>query len=264
MANVNKLNLSYSFDESEPDLFKKVVLPDSKIKDLLKISSFDESSDTSKRIYGRSGKELEKIAKKTFETILRGFYDALSPHAAQVILNDGFLAGGCFKSLVLGEAINDYDIFFCNRESADYFSELFRSMEGHTYTGKKFSVTVTAITGNAVTLFVSGFGEYLKIQLITKYFGSPDEVVSRFDFEHCMSYYKWDYGYKLNFDLISRRDLIFNENCSNPLSAIMRLQKFINQGWNVKPSEIIKIGRAIKSQDFSNEKELADSIFGIY
>jgi hypothetical protein len=272
---ISELKLPYSFDESEPDLLKKVALPESKIQNLLHLKNLEEPRLHPNGYPSKTKQEHEKDVeiklRSVYENILRGFYDAISPKSAEVILNYGFLAGGCFKSTVLRENVNDYDLFFTDREAVDYFIDLFNQtfitedpLSFAGLTGSKFSINLISITENAITVFLAGNGASFKVQLITKYFGNPEDVTSKFDFEHCRAYFKWDQPMVINYDLISQRRLVFNEKCSNPLSSIMRLHKFLSQGWSVKKEEILKIGKAVKSVDFSNEKDLADSIFGFY
>ena len=280
--NKTELNLNHHFDDLEPDLIKRVSLPESKIKSLLLLKENTAKNDDNRlfptgypiKDKARIDREIELKIKDIYENILRAIYDTISPRAAEIILNYGFIAGGCFKSMILNESVNDYDLYFTKKEALDqfigHFNEVFfppinsEMVQFTGVTGQKFSTNLILATDNSITIFISGNGTSIKVQLVTKFFGTPEDVTSKFDFEHCMSYYRWDQPIEVKSDLILKRSLVFNEFCENPLSSILRLHKFLSQGWVIKKEEIIKIGKAIKLVDFSDEKALSALIANFY
>jgi hypothetical protein len=197
---------------------------------------------------------MENKIVSVFELSLAAIYDCLSPEDARIILNYGFIAGGCFSSLYYDEIPNDYDFYFTEKAAADHFFKKFHNVIQYTnFMGKKFSLNVVSLTENAVTLFVSGQGgKSFIIQFVTKYSGTPEEIVSRFDFKHCMSYFKWDQTMHIEEFAIKGRELVFNENAQTPMNSILRIHKLCSKGWFIKKSELIKLGKAISRLNFSD------------
>lgn len=85
--------------------------------------------------------------------------------------HNGFIAGGCFKNIFQKEKIKDIDIFFETEvdfnEANNYFSEhddyIFSYENANTITHK-----------NKVT--------NIRVELIRNTYGSPTEILSKFDF----------------------------------------------------------------------------------
>ena len=97
-----------------------------------------------------------------------------------MVNHHGFIAGGCFKNLFNGESIKDVDVFF--RDNADFrhgveslndceeFEQLYTSENVNAYRHKKSGVTV---------------------ELVQSIFGTPEEIISQFDFTVTkFAYYK--------------------------------------------------------------------------
>lgn len=92
----------------------------------------------------------------------------------------GFIAGGCFKNLFNGEHIKDVDVFFRDRadflhgvqslHDCDEFEPLYKSENVNAYRHKESGVTV---------------------ELVQSIFGTPEEIISQFDFTVTkFAYYK--------------------------------------------------------------------------
>lgn len=255
---INESDLIYDFDHNARNLRDKVSLPETKIRSYLRIFE-------SNRYKTKNCLILEAITEK-YENILAAIYDAFSPEEARLILNFGYFAGGCFASMFHQETVNDYDLYFSNRAVAHHFFEKFRNSESPTYVGKTYTIESSSVTDRAITLFVYMTGSTnhpIRLQLITKYVGTPEEVTSGFDFVHCMSYFKWDRGLVLQEEAISFRQLIFNKNAVTPLNSIMRIHKLCSRGWHIKGEEILKLGESISRLNFK-DSELMNSISFYY
>ena len=142
-----------------------------------------------------------------------------------------FISGGCIGSLLRGELVNDYDVYFYTQKVGDRIVKLYT--EDSSYTSyvklaeapyRDLQVGDKIITENAVTL-KNG------LQLITKHYGEPDVIRNTFDFEHCKPYYypKTDKLY------ISPKQYILNMTkklkLTGPDVIAYREQKFIDRGW---------------------------------
>lgn len=159
----------------------------------------------------KSVKEMIKIETESFLNQLSEFY---SIGVFEDTVKSIFISGGCIASLLQGEKVNDYDLYFKNedvmkdikmiytktslKEQVQDVSENYREVFGED--GK-------LITENAITL-KNG------VQLITKHFGHPDKLRKTFDYVHCMPYYDFEedklYISRVQYDAIINKKLIWN------------------------------------------------------
>lgn len=144
-----------------------------------------------------------------------------------------FVSGGCIGSLLRGESVNDYDVYFFNRSEGEQIVKLYSEDPSYKnevaiYDEKYRDVggpSGMLITENAVTL-------KNKIQLITKHYGTPSEIRSTFDFMHCLPYYDSRddklYISREQYDLNVNKKLKINNKYSQ---TTHRENKFLKRGW---------------------------------
>lgn len=123
--------------------------------------------------------------------------DAIKKNIEEFLLTVGklnfrcefFVSGGCTASLLQNEVPKDYDIYFKYESPAKRIVELYTNDPSYmnevaVYEEKYRDVEIgqMVITENAVTLKNN-------LQLITKHYGTPQEIRSTFDFVHCLPYY---------------------------------------------------------------------------
>ena len=152
-----------------------------------------------------------------------------------------FVTGGCIASLILGDEPNDIDIYFSDKEFGDYMKKLYT--EDPEYMSKVLDIaekyngmssaqdpnavvpSEPCVTANAITL-------KNKIQLITRKYGTPEEIRKEFDFVHCMPYYdsrdKKLYISPEQYDCNVNKKLVRN---NNNLFQPHREDKFLKRGW---------------------------------
>lgn len=142
-----------------------------------------------------------------------------------------FISGGCIASLLLNEPVNDYDMYFTNETSMNFFKEwvttktnnkMVKDVNGN-YDG--FILKGKVITPNAITLSN-------KFQMITVLYGEPKTVTDTFDYEHCRAFYipsdnklfisPSTYNCIMNKKLVKR----------GPERKYSREDKFIKRGWS--------------------------------
>lgn len=158
-----------------------------------------------------SVKSTIKMETESFLYQLGSFY---SKGVLEDTLKNIFISGGCIASLLQGEKVNDYDLYFKTetvmndirmiytktslKDQIEDVSENYREALGTD--GK-------LITENAITL-KNG------VQLITKHFGHPDKLRKTFDYVHCMPYYDFAedklYISRVQYDAIINKKLIWN------------------------------------------------------
>jgi hypothetical protein len=186
---------------------------------------------------------------------------------------NAFLAGGAITSIFTNQPINDFDIFFRDKESFDkakrYFDILVKYDDKST---KEVCVTERAITysrgtqrGSIAKIKQEKYGpsydvkwvdEKTTIQLVDPTFlcGSPEEIFMGFDFTVCMGAFVFKLG-EFVFDKaflrdIARRELIFNKDAQNVVSSLFRAQKYKSRGFTMSPAEEMKLAMVLGSKKF--------------
>jgi hypothetical protein len=171
--------------------------------------------------------QVEKLLNGIFNKFLDSIQDEL---LRGDVAKDAFIAGGCIPSMLADEFVNDFDIYFADvltlaKVQSYYLAEEPNDVPFH----------VVLITKNAINLSD-------KIQLVTRFHGSPEEVVEKFDWAHIKSFF---YRGKLYLDkdvyrLIAEKELIYTGS-DYPLSSMFRLRKYLKKGWNVSTQTMAHI-----------------------
>lgn len=202
-------------------------------------------------------------------------YSITDPVVNGLVSANTLVTGGCFVSMLHNEAVNDYDIYFTNRETslavAKYYAGQYKKRDIHVVESKEdrveFFIRSNGVEGilpaadenedeepqhdetgvddyqpvffspNAVTL--KG-----KIQIITRFYGDAAEIHKNFDFIHCTCSYEWATG-RLNLPTdallaIINKDLIYQHSLY-PVCAIIRTRKFIKRGWKITAGQYVKM-----------------------
>lgn len=106
-----------------------------------------------------------------------------------------------------------------------------------------------------------------KMQLITRFYGTPDEIHENFDFVHCTNYWQSDDNFltlrKEALDAIDEKELRY-VGSKFPLCSALRVDKFAQRGWIIPPEEWSKIARQILALDLEDPKKLQEQLAGYY
>jgi hypothetical protein len=102
--------------------------------------------------------------------------------------------------------------------------------------------------------------------LITRFTGTPEQILSNFDFVHTNNYYKFDTNElvtnKNSLESILTKQLIYNGS-KYPICSLIRTRKFIQRGWNVSAAEYLKMAFQIKELDLYNLNILREQLIGV-
>ena len=115
------------------------------------------------------------------------------------------------------------------------------------------------ISTNAITLSDS-------IQIVTRFYGTPELIHKNFDFVHCTQYY-----------VHSERKVVTNEaallsiqfkelyyvGSLYPLCSLIRIRKFIKRGWNINAGQIVKMAFQVKDLDLYDVNVLEEQLIGV-
>lgn len=241
------------------------------------------------------------------------------------------VTGGCIASMLLKEKVNDFDVYFRDKETtklvAEYYLKKFKEntkvlsiinanmyvdaqedrvsiyvksagvatensdktsygyfemmpdYEAENYTHKVVgeiedtydetneqaqevednSYRPVFLSTNAITLSN-------RIQIITRFFGDPEEIHKNFDYVHCTNYWKsWDNELVLKQDALEAilaRELRY-VGSKYPLCSILRMRKFIQRGWTINAGQILKAVMQLQELDLKDIDVLRDQLTGV-
>lgn len=115
------------------------------------------------------------------------------------------------------------------------------------------------LSDNAISL--SG-----KIQLVIRFYGSPEDIHTNYDFVHAMSYWtSKDDELVLPakaLEAILTKELIYFGS-KYPLASIIRTRKFIQRGWSVNAGQYLKMILQLSELDLTNIEVLTDQLVGM-
>jgi len=198
----------------------------------------------------------------------------------KLIKRDVLVSGGSIVSLLLGEEVNDYDLYFKTTETAERLLSFYLYVadasdvkvlvegsrvkpligdRGQIVCDGKENYAVRCITDNAITLNND-------IQLIIRFTGSSHEIHKNFDFVHATCVYDFCDN-KLNLPeaaltSILAKDLVFI-NSVYPVAALLRIRKFINRGWRISAGQMVKIILKTNKLDLYDLETLKDQLIGV-
>lgn len=247
----------------------------------------------------------------------------------ELVKRNTIITGGSIASMLLQEDVNDFDVYFRNKETAlavaryyvDYYTA---ANEMHHKNGTKVLIEVrdepervkifiksagmategdnddyqyfesqpdeaaenyvdelikavadvddlqhkeeqrkhyrpVFLTANAITLSD-------KIQIVTRFFGEPDQIHENYDYVHCTNYWSsWDNHLELRpkaLEALLARDLRY-VGSKYPLCSVIRMRKFIKRGWSINAGQILKMCMQISQLNLSNLSVLEDQLIGV-
>lgn len=173
--------------------------------------------------------DIKRVKTKLSSALRSKMLDPLiTSEVHDLILHNCVLSGGATASIMLNEPINDFDLYFKNKEAMAKFNKL---MEYKSYRGMikdadaKYGPGHKLVTPRATTLFND-------LQLITMML--DEDRHATFDFVHCRPYYDIDedkfYISPKEYQCIVTKKLVVN----NPETLTdKRINKFKERGWTL-------------------------------
>lgn len=185
----------------------------------------------------------------------------------------GFICGGCFKNLFNGEKMKDVDIFFESPE--DWWSAVkhFDKECGDGATGNG-SVFFLYENENVKAYVHKGTGT--RIELCQRIFGTPEQIISRFDFTITKAaYFKKEVedengeGTHIEYALLIHPDffehlhnkrLVIDDKIPFPMSTLERMFRYVKYGYGPCRETKIRIAKAI--HDLTPDQiEVSESLY---
>lgn len=257
----------------------------------------------------RYGRKRSGITKELYEKVIDWIESIDDERVKKLVSRNTIVCGGAIASMLLGEQVNDFDLYFRDIETtlavANYYVNKFKSTEGNQHIATTVVcegdrvIIYTPSAGAAVSadappqfdqiesgvlddanftpedtgtkyrpLFLSENAISLshKVQLITRFYGEPDEIFDNYDFIHAYNFF--DYGSrKLELkpealEAILSRTLIYKGSLY-PVASLFRMKKFMNRGWRISAGQILKIAFQISELDLHDPKVLREQLTGV-
>ena len=115
------------------------------------------------------------------------------------------------------------------------------------------------LTDNAITLSD-------KMQIIIRFYGTPEQIHRNFDYIHCTGVY--DYAAdKLTItpemmESVMSKSLVYSGSLY-PLASVLRMRKFIKRGWRISAGQVIKMLEQVTRVDFTDVNVLKEQLMGV-
>jgi hypothetical protein len=105
-----------------------------------------------------------------------------------------------------------------------------------------------------------------KMQIVIRFYGSPDEIHENYDFAHAKNYYDYDKNY-LHLDpealeCLLSRTLIYRGSLY-PIASIFRMKKFLERGWRISAGQQLKIMWQISEIDLKDHEVMREMLVGV-
>ena len=170
--------------------------------------------------------------------------------------HSGYIAGGCFKGVFLGEKIKDVDIFFKNEIDARKAGAYFEGSDEYT----------TAWSNDRVSAFrCKKTG--IVVEVIYSFFGQPAEMIANFDFTITKAFYAKNeageyefFAHERFFEHITNRKLVIDDKIIFPLSTFNRSYRYMKYGFGLCGESKTKLIGALQGFNGAN---MNDFYFGI-
>lgn len=167
--------------------------------------------------------------------------------------HSGFIAGGCIKNIFNNERIKDIDIFFENQvdfyKAVTYFQN---NKDFKKHYENEGVIAFKEIKSNQI------------IELIKKTFGTPEQIISKFDFSITkFAYYKEisdndSVEYKIIhhknfFEHLFLKKLVLNKEILFPVSTFERSLRYAGYGYGLCRESKANLLNAIKNTNDTND-----------
>lgn len=266
---------------------------------------------------GMQNKTIRKVLDRKIEDWLSSIEDKEVQDLAR---KNVIITGGSIASMIMGEKINDFDIYMRTKEAALRVAKYYVSkFETNNPNAPKIEVreetllnikdeeedrviiwvssagvakdsNVNAFTdeeadadendpdyqeaeidhelGKYVPVFLSENAITLSnsVQIVTRFYGSPEEIHRNYDYIHACCYY--DYHKKiLETPVEALRSMqsktLYYTGSLYPICSLFRLRKFISRGWTISAGDILKIAFQISHINLKDISILKEQLTGV-
>jgi hypothetical protein len=115
------------------------------------------------------------------------------------------------------------------------------------------------MTSNAITLADN-------IQIVTRFYGSPDEIHANYDFTHCTNYWTSENGNLVlrpdAMEALLARELRY-QGSKYPLCSVIRTRKFLRRNWIINAGQYLKMCFQLSELNLKDPVVLEDQLTGV-
>jgi len=115
------------------------------------------------------------------------------------------------------------------------------------------------LTDNAITLSN-------KIQIVIRFYGSPEEIHKNFDFVHVTNYWESDTG-KVVLKAEALESILAKElrymGSLYPVCSVIRTRKFLKKGWHINAGQYLKMLFQVSELNLNNIAVLEEQLTGV-
>jgi len=187
------------------------------------------------------------------------------------------LAGGALTSIISGQPVNDFDLYFNSKSDVELFINETHENElwfiGHTskaatYRSESHSV-FNKTTNQNEPLKAQGINEPLKVQVIYgKYYQTHLDIFNDFDFTINMISYnfktkRFNCDYKAIQHIASRK-LVVNPATRFPIVSMVRIGKYEGRGYTISRREVYKLALVISRLNMQSYDDVRDQLGSMY
>lgn len=105
-----------------------------------------------------------------------------------------------------------------------------------------------------------------RIQIVLRFFGTPDEIHGNYDYVHCTNYWtSWDGVLTLKpaaLEALLTRELRY-VGSKYPICSLIRMRKFIQRGWTINAGQVLKMAMQVSDLDLKDVNVLEDQLTGV-
>lgn len=196
-----------------------------------------------------------------------------------MIGHKGFICGGCFKNIFNKEKVKDLDIFFYNRADFNAAVEYYdRQTAGYSEDGinilRESAAEYIFLYENPNVKAYVHKQTGVRIELCSKIFGTPEQILSQFDFTITkFAYYKEEITedgsthieYKVLmhdkfFEHLHLKRLVTDDKIPFPMSTLERAFRYAKYGYFPCKETKMKMARGIKELS-SLQLEVSESLY---
>lgn len=252
-----------------------------------------------------TGKNIKKSLAAKCEDWLKHIEDA---ELVKILRENIIITGGAIVSMLNGEEVNDYDVYFRTKEAcikvATYYANIFNDthdtkvdimdegdrvqcfirsqgvaaddnedgitdesepvetepyVESQTVNAEKPKYRPVFFSTNAITLSD-------KIQIVIRFYGTPEEIHKNYDFVHCTCWYSFlDNHLELPsraLEAIINKELYYTGS-KYPVCSIIRSRKFIQRGWHINAGQYLKMCLQVSELDLRDMSVFKDQLAGV-
>lgn len=170
--------------------------------------------------------------------------------------HSGYIAGGCFKGLFLGEKIKDVDLFFENETEARKAATYFDGSEEYARAWSNDRVSAFRCKKTGIV-----------VEVIYSFLGQPAEMIANFDFTITKAFYskneRGEYVFSCHdrfFEHLTNRKLVIDDKILFPLSTFNRSFRYCKYGFGLCGESKTKLIQALQGFNGAN---MNDFYFGI-